>query len=551
MTDLRGHLEVLRAADDLLTVDRRVHWADLAAAVGAEAARVNGPAVLLSDAGGPARPVTGALGGPDRLAVRSREPWSRIAAGLELGHDAGYRAVLDALVDARRTGATVTPAIGEPAAAETDVDLRSLGLPAVGDVETPTVTLGLAAVPAPTRRGRDAAGRSDGGVDADAAGDADGDGGGDAPVDVDAVRWLPVRGSLAGSDGLHLSLPARGVEGVTAGTPLTLALGVPPAALVAATARWVGESGVGAPRVAASLASVPVAPTAAGPVPADSEVLVAARLRADPVPVPEPWARTTGRGTDGPGGGGRPESAARPAGPTVPWEDAVRTATAPARVETVRTRPDPIVPVSPTGAPMADGRVLLSVVEAARLYGRVNNYWGVAPVEWVGLPAETGLGICLVASEVLYAGFEWQLANTLFSFSRLFDKVVVLDTETAPMDLARAFDDVWVKAHPGNDWEFSDSAAPAASAPHYRRNGETGANVYVNAAWDPRWDEEYIAPRVTFEATYPADLRTAVRESWFEMGFEHGPEYEPGGRRGDGTPVGDAPGDADDGTGGV
>jgi 4-hydroxy-3-polyprenylbenzoate decarboxylase len=507
--------------------------------------------------------VAGALGGPDRLAVRSRDPWSRIAAGLDLGYDAGYRAVLDALVDARRTGATVTPATGEAAAAETDVDLRSLGLPAVGDVETPTITLGLAAVPASTGDVRHGAGRTDGGVDApggvDAAGDVD--------VDVDATRWLPVRGSLAGSDGLRLSLPARGVEGVTAGTPLTLALGVPPAALVAATARWVGESGTAAPRVAAALASVSVAPTAAGPVPADSEVLVAGRLRADPAPVPEPWTRPedrvddTGssgdrrRDGDGAGAGGGagktdpPASATRPAGPTVPWEHAVRTATALARVETVRIRPDPIVPISPTGAPMADGRVLLSVVEAARLYGRVNNYWGVAPVEWVALPAETGLGICLVASEVLYAGFEWQLANTLFSFSQLFDKVVVLDTETAPMDLARAFDDVWVKAHPGNDWEFSDSAAPAASAPHYRRNGETGANVYVNAAWDPRWDEEYIAPRVTFEATYPADLRAAVRESWVEMGFEHGPEYEPGGRRGDGTPVGDASGDADDGAG--
>jgi 4-hydroxy-3-polyprenylbenzoate decarboxylase len=206
----------------------------------------------------------------------------------------------------------------------------------------------------------------------------------------------------------------------------------------------------------------------------------------------------------------------------------VTTATLDTRVDRVRTRDAPLVAFSPTGAPMADGRMLLSIVESARLYGRVNNYWGVAPVEWVALPAEAGLGICLVASEILYAGFEWQLANTLFSFSRLFDKVVVLDTETPPMDLARAFDDVWVKAHPANDWEFSDSAAPAATAPQYRRDGSTGANVYVNAAWDPRWDEEYIAPRVSFEATYPADLRATVRADWEALGFAHGPAHEPG-----------------------
>ncbi|RDZ93043.1 3-octaprenyl-4-hydroxybenzoate carboxy-lyase, partial [Haloferax sp. Atlit-6N] len=114
------------------------------------------------------------------------------------------------------------------------------------------------------------------------------------------------------------------------------------------------------------------------------------------------------------------------------------------------------------------------------------------------------------------------------SFSRLFDKVVVLDTETAPMDLGRAFDDIWVKAHPANDWEFSDSEAPAATATHYRRDGSTGANVYDNAAWDPRWDEEYIAPRVTFETTYPEDLREAVRTDWMDLGFDNGPEHEPG-----------------------
>jgi 4-hydroxy-3-polyprenylbenzoate decarboxylase len=105
--------------------------------------------------------------------------------------------------------------------------------------------------------------------------------------------------------------------------------------------------------------------------------------------------------------------------------------------------------------------------------------------------------------------------------------VVVLDTETPPMDLGRAFDDIWVKAHPANDWEFSDPEAPAAQAPHYRRDGATSANMYVDAAWDPRWDEEYIAPRVTFEATYPAEIREAVRTDWAELGFDNGPEHDP------------------------
>ncbi|MFC7128012.1 3-octaprenyl-4-hydroxybenzoate carboxy-lyase [Haloferax chudinovii] len=500
MLGVRDLLDRLDDADDLVRIDERTHWADTAFAVSAEAARANGPAVLLTDAGGHARLLAGGLGGPDRLAVRSRDPWSRLGAALGLGFDAGYLDVLDALVAARHGGPV--PAVESAAATETVSDLRSLGLPAVSDTGVPSVTLGLGAHSETANGG----------------GDADNERASDA-VDTNAVEWFPVRGSVRGSNGLRLSVPAELAADVAAGTTVSFALGTPPAALVGAIMRWVGETQVaGAPAIANVFGPVPVASTAAGAVPAESEVLVEATI--------------TGR-ADGDDAGRAPETRREP------WEDAMATATVEARAERVTVRENPVVPFSPTGAPMADGRVLLSVIEAARLYGRVNNYWGVAPVEWLALPAETGLGICLVASEILYAGFEWQLANTLFSFSRLFDKIVVLDTETRPMDLARAFDDIWVKAHPANDWEFSDSAAPAASAPYYRQDGSTGANVYVNAAWDPRWDEEFIAPRVTFETMYPEALREAVRADWADMGFDHGDEHEPRGQRGDATDGGD------------
>jgi 4-hydroxy-3-polyprenylbenzoate decarboxylase len=198
----------------------------------------------------------------------------------------------------------------------------------------------------------------------------------------------------------------------------------------------------------------------------------------------------------------------------------VPTATLSLSVTRVATRADPLLPCVPLGTPLADDVHVTSVVESARLSSRVNGYWGVSPVEWVWLPVESGLGLCLVASELLYAGFEWQLANTLFSFSSSFDKIVILDADSSVEDLARALDDMWVKAHPSHDWHFSDPAAPAATAPRYRRDGETGSRLYVNAAWDPQWDEEYIAPRVTFETMYPAELQEGVRERWESLGFD-------------------------------
>ncbi|MFC7203268.1 3-octaprenyl-4-hydroxybenzoate carboxy-lyase [Haloferax namakaokahaiae] len=490
MSGIRAHLDALSDAGDLARIDERTHWADTALAVAAEAARANGPAVLLSDAGGCARLLGGGYGGPDRLAVRSREPWSRIASALGLGYRAGYLDVLDALVAARRGGPT--PEVRPAVATVAETDLRSLGLPAVHDTGVPTITLGIGAYATEPNESNDSDTRSS-----------------TDEFDVDAVEWFPVRGSIRGSNRLRLSVPTKVSQDLTTGSTFSLALGAPPAALVGALMRWTGETQVaGAPFIANAFCPVPVASPDIGPVPAESEVLVEVTV-------------TESAATD--------ETVHDPERTREPWEDVVSTATIEARTERIATRENPIVPFSPTGAPMADDRLLLSIVESARLYGRVNNYWGVSPVEWLSLPAEAGLGICLVASDILYAGFEWQLANTLFSFSRLFDKVVVLDTETPPMDLARAFDDIWVKAHPANDWEFSDSAAPAARAPHYRRDGSTGANVYVNAAWDPRWDEEYIAPRVTFETMYPADLRASVRAEWTEMGFEHGSEHEPRG----------------------
>ncbi|WP_332840541.1 hypothetical protein [Halobacterium noricense] len=254
--------------------------------------------------------------------------------------------------------------------------------------------------------------------------------------------------------------------------------------------------------IAAAFADLEVAESVAGPIPSSSEVLIETTVDTVTTDV-------------------------IPAGPPTPWEGFIDTVGVSVSATELALRNDPTVPFSPTGAPMADGIQLTGTIESAHLFNRLDNYWGVTPVEWIALPAEAGLGICLIASEILYAGFEWQLANTLFSFSSLFDKVIVLESETKPVDLARAFDDMWVKANPANDWEFSEPNASAASVPYYRDDGATGSNLYVDATWDPRWDTEYIAPRVTFENMYPEELRRVVETTWEEMGFDHGPENEP------------------------
>lgn len=457
MTTVRDHLDRLDGDGDLLHVEDRLHWADELPAVAVEAVEANGPAVLFETPPGHVRLVSGLYSGPDRTRVPDRAPWRRLAVGLGLDGDIPYGDFLRALWLPRVEGRPEVVATTETASV--DLDLYSLGLPAVGTQGPPAVSLGLLVV-----------------------------------ADDDGTRWVPARGTVRGGHRIRVVVPAAAVADLDGRASATLALGVPAAALVAAIARWTG-SGTGVERVsdiAGALDDVAVVDTEYGRLPAEAEVLMHGVV----------WA------------GDEP-----PAGPAEAWEVGTETAVLKYRVETVETRPDPVVPFSATGHPLADDRQLVSFVEAARLFYRVNNYWGTRPVEWIALPAEAGLGICLVASDVLYAGFEWQLANTMFSFSRLFDKVVLLDTEVPPMDYGRAFDDLWVKAHPSHNWQFSEPDAPAASVPSYRADAATGSRLYVDATWDPTWEETFIAPRVDFAHSFPAPVRRFVRDRWAAMGF--------------------------------
>ncbi|WP_372912430.1 UbiD family decarboxylase [Salinigranum sp.] len=456
--DFRASVERLDADGDLLRVDERLAGGEEPFAVASEAARANGPAVLFTDVPGTGRLVSGVRGGPDQTVQRSRLPWRRCVTALGLDADAPYRSLLRVV-----RAAGTEPAAVEEAPLEADRaarDVTALCLPVSTPTSAPLVTTGIAST----------------------------------TVDGE-TQWAPVRGVVEGRTTLRLSVPERFAEAASDG-PAALALGVPTAATLAAHLQATGARpwrDRDTPTIAAALGTTDIAPVDGGLLPASAEVVVEGTATAESSPPPGPSAR---------------------------WERTVPTATLSLSVARVATRADPLLPCVPLGTPLADDVHVTSVVESARLSSRVNGYWGVSPVEWVWLPVESGLGLCLVASELLYAGFEWQLANTLFSFSSSFDKIVILDADSSVENLARALDDMWVKAHPSHDWHFSDPAAPAATAPRYRRDGETGSRLYVNAAWDPQWDEEYIAPRVTFETMYPAELQEGVRERWESLGFD-------------------------------
>lgn len=459
---LRADLERLRETDDLLSIPSRVHWDQEAASIASESLRQSGPALEFESTSGQVRFASGVYAGPDQFTGLEYRSWQRIAQSIGLGRDCSYVEIIERL--ARQETASIDDHI-EAAKADPiddDVDLYRLGLPTVDDEGYPLVTLGLLAV---ERRG--------------------------------TTTWVPIRGEALRSRTLRLSVPEALVEHCEPTVDVSVVLGVSAAPLLAALQGWTqNRTRTDVPELAAGLCDVPMARVGASDsrlVPAAAEVRIDGQLRSDDEEM---------------------------YGPTAAWELTCDTTSVEVHVDDIATRENPIVAFSPLRTPLTSDMQLMSLVETAQLSRRVNNYWGVSPVEWIQIPAESRLGLCIVSSEILYAGFEWQLANTLFSFSDLFDKVLVLDERADPTDLARAIDDMWVKAHPANDWIFSEPNASSATATRYRCEGEYGSRLYINATWDPRWDEEYIAPRVTFETTFSESVLEALGERWDDLGLD-------------------------------
>ena len=458
MIPFADYLRGLRRDDDLVAVDDSLRDGVPVDVLAAEALDANGPALEFERADG-VDVASGVFSGPDQMHCRESAPWSRLALGLGLDAEAPLVDLLDTVVGLGPTGSPDETTYTPQAASRTLEGLQALSFPRGVDDTWPVISLGVASV------------TTDAGT-----------------------HWAPIYGAVVSTDTLRVRVPEALASLTDDGETVAIALGVPPAAITAAYLLAVTDQIETPIRGTGVEGTVPLVPTNGGRVPSATEVVVEVAV-ADSQPDFRPDRREA-------------------------WEHAVAGASLALEVTRVVATEDPVVPVSPVGRPMADDLQLTGLTTAAHLHHRVNNYWGISPVEWLLLPPSTELGVCFVASDVLYAGFEWQLANILFSFSSLFDTVVIVDDDVPPWDFGRVLSDIWVKAHPSRDWLFSEPDAPAAKRPNYRQDGTTGAQLYVDATWDPRWDDSYLAPQVTFEGSFPAPVRELAREFWSTRGLE-------------------------------
>lgn len=97
----------------------------------------------------------------------------------------------------------------------------------------------------------------------------------------------------------------------------------------------------------------------------------------------------------------------------------------------------------------------------------------------------------------------------------------MLDDHAEPTDLARALDDAWVNARPG-DARADSRPTPPATAPASRHGGETGYRSHASATRNSRWEGPPVVPRATFEPSVPERVRGAVRDPLTAVGSEEG-----------------------------
>jgi 4-hydroxy-3-polyprenylbenzoate decarboxylase len=108
-----------------------------------------------------------------------------------------------------------------------------------------------------------------------------------------------------------------------------------------------------------------------------------------------------------------------------------------------------------------------------------------------------------------------------FTYSNLFDKVLVLDTDIKAEDMCEVWTEMLNKANPARDWYQSDDDGRLPENSKYNVAAGKGGMLYVDATWDLLRPKEDIGLKIKWNLIYPENIREKVKASWHkDFGFE-------------------------------
>jgi len=195
MIPFAQYLQGLASNGDLVTLEDPIDVPPNV--VAAEALRASGPALRYERADG-VDLASGTLSGPDQMQCRESRPWSRLALGLGLDPEASLVSVLETIAGLGPAGGDAEPTYAGQAASHTVDSVQELRLPQATDDVWSSLTLGVASVST-----------------------------------AEGSHWGPIYGSVISDDKLRVRTPAALSSLLDDDGTLSIALGVPPAALAA------------------------------------------------------------------------------------------------------------------------------------------------------------------------------------------------------------------------------------------------------------------------------------------------------------------------------
>lgn len=493
--DLRDYLEALKENGELVEASAPVHWDEEAAGICAMNNRVGGPAIHFKNVVGYSGTslVSNLFSAPGSLFWQpgQNHPWSKLAIALRLDKHIEYEPLMDELLSRLRVPIlpTKTQAGECKEVVQTGKDVDLYSLPFTRQTARDGGRYGTAGVVVAKDYGSD------------------------------WVNWGVHRFMIHSADTAVINIRPetdlakiwRKYEANNESMPVCIFFGGDPACFAAAAMPV--PTGVSEAEVAGCLAQDPIllvkAETNDLLVPADAEVVIEGEILA---------------------GQRLPEG---------PFPEYVRySEVAPGavfKVKAITRRKDAILPFVAEGCKVSDSMAVISIGASVQLTQAVRTE-RMFKVRWINLPVETKLGLCVVATQVPYKGYNYFIEKFLLSKKRRmwFDKIMIVDSDINPVDLWEVLNDFAQKTDVRTgkgvriitDMEYPLSPAAGWANAAERARGSAGTVVF-DCTWKDNWPKDEIPVRVSFENSFPVEIQQRVLERWKKLGFKEDPWVKP------------------------
>ncbi len=191
-------------------------------------------------------------------------------------------------------------------------------------------------------------------------------------------------------------------------------------------------------------------------------------------------------------------------------------------VKAITHRKAPILTMSNMGMPVDESAACMGITASISIKDFLRRR-GVE-VKDVHVPAETATFLAIVSVENPGDGTAERIKNIIASGRVNISKVLVVDTDIDPFNLAQVVHALSTKCHPGRGIFTTLTAGVNPLTPylsHQERKSGTDALAVMDCTWPSSWSRETdIPPRVSFNEVYPEEIKKKVLDNWKKYGFK-------------------------------